>query len=201
MGSYRRCLCQQFDSETADDIAQLGDEALRLIGERNRSVPDPADLDALVDVKRHGGDRRVQVAGKDAGRDGVTAETDHEVEDGGPVAHPNVLLRRTGRENFFGEVERAVSALVECEPWQVFEIVGGGAFALGERIRARNEDVRGGEEQRFEGEPRLPEQLVDDVPVEVVPVENTKLAAECADIFDDVPGAGLTEGELVLRRI
>ena len=61
--------------------------------------------------------------------------------------------------------------------------------------------MRLGEEERVEREPGVPEQLVDDVPVEVVPVQDAELAAERADVLDDVPGAGLAQRELVLGRL
>ena len=61
--------------------------------------------------------------------------------------------------------------------------------------------MRLGEEERVEREPGVPEQFVDDVPVEVVPVEDAELAAERPDVLDDVPGASLPQRELVFGRL
>ena len=60
--------------------------------------------------------------------------------------------------------------------------------------------MRRGDEERVEGESGIPEQLVDHAAVEVVAVEDADLAAERPDILDDVPGAGLSQRELVLGR-
>src|SRR5699024_814774 len=60
-------LRQWLDAEARDHLAHLGDEPLRLTGQRRGGMPDPADLDALVHLERHGHDGRVQVVGDDAG--------------------------------------------------------------------------------------------------------------------------------------
>src|SRR5699024_9390232 len=95
---------------------------------------------------------------------------------------------------------RVVRPLVEGEPRRVGEIGEGDAISRGEWVLPGDEDVRLSEEERAEREPGVPEQLVDDVPVEVVPVEDAKLAAERPDILDDVPRASLPQRELVLGR-
>ena len=134
------------------------------------------------------------------GRDRVALEPDHEVEDRSAVGDADLLLARQGGEDLLGEVEGVVRPLVEGEPWRVGEIGEGDAIPSGQGVALGDEDVRLGDEERVEREPGVPEQLVDDVPVEVVPVEDAELAAQRADVLDDVPGAGLAQRELVLGR-
>ena len=61
--------------------------------------------------------------------------------------------------------------------------------------------MRSGEKKRCERESGFPEQLVNDLPVEIVPIEDAYLAAERPDILNDVPGAGLTELEFVFGHL
>lgn len=56
-------------------------------------------------------------------------------------------------------------------------------------------------EKRVKDKPGISQQFVDDLLVEVVPIENAELAAERANIFDDVPSASLSKRELILGRI
>lgn len=53
-------------AELGDNGPQFLEVALRLIGERNRCVADPADLDAFVNVQRDGDDLRVELPADDA---------------------------------------------------------------------------------------------------------------------------------------
>src|SRR5690606_18060123 len=114
-------LRQRLDPEARDHLAHLGDEPLRLTGQRRGGVPDPADLDALVHLERHGHDGRVQVVGDDPGGDRVAVQPDHQVEDRGPIADPDVLRGRARGEDLLGEVEGVVGPLVEGEPGQALE--------------------------------------------------------------------------------
>ncbi|MEG8035195.1 hypothetical protein QP157_07670 [Sphingomonas sp. LR61] len=60
--------------------------------------------------------------------------------------------------------------------------------------------MRLGDEQWCEDDPGVPQQLAEHLLVEVVAVEDPHLAAQRADVLDDVPRARLTERELVLVR-
>lgn len=62
-------LVEQRHAGRRDDGAQFVEVPLRLIGERDRRVADPADLDSLVDVESNRDDRRIQVVADDARRD------------------------------------------------------------------------------------------------------------------------------------
>src|SRR5699024_6762433 len=114
---------EQFDSVVCDDGPHLGEVALRLTGERDPGMADPADLDALVHLEWDGDDLRVEVVTDDAGRDRVPVESDHEIEDGRTVGDPDLPLARQGGEDLLGEVERVVGALIKSEPRQVGQIV------------------------------------------------------------------------------
>ncbi|MCF2570982.1 hypothetical protein HX613_02285 [Brevibacterium sp. UCMA 11754] len=65
-------------------------------------------------------------------------------------------------------------------------------------VLPEDEDVRDCNEKRVKDKSGVPQQFVDDLLVEVVPVKNAELTAERANIFDDVPGASLTQRELIL---
>src|SRR5690606_6021344 len=112
---------------------------------------------------------------------------------GRTVRNPDLLLARQGGENLLGEGERVVRPLVESEPRQGGEIVKGDAVAGGKRVRTRDEDVRRGEEERVERKPGVSQQFVDNLPVEIVAVEDAELTAERANVFDDVPGTRLSQ--------
>ena len=59
-GEYGRSkLAEQRYAELSDDGPQFSEVALRLLGERDRRMADPADLDAFVNVERDGDDLRV----------------------------------------------------------------------------------------------------------------------------------------------
>ncbi len=154
---------QDFDSEAGDDRAHFGQVAPGLFGERYRRVVDPADLDPFLDLQRDRNDGRVQLVADDARGDGVPAQADHQVEDGGAVRDLDLALAGARGEHFLGEVERVVRTLVEGQPRQVFEVLERDLRPGGQRVAARNEDVRIGEEQRVEHEPGLAQQLVDDL--------------------------------------
>lgn len=53
-------------AEFRDDGPQLLEVALRLVGERNRGVADPANLDTFVNVQRDGDYLRVELPTDDA---------------------------------------------------------------------------------------------------------------------------------------
>src|SRR5699024_8315154 len=161
---------------------------MRLRGERDPGMADPADLDALVHVERDGDDLRVEIVTDDTGRDRVSVETDHEVEDGRTVGDPDLSLAGQGGEDLLSEVERVVRALIEGEPRQVRQILEGDAIPGGQRVVPGDENVRDRLEERLEDQPGIPQEFVDDLAVEVVPEEHPHLTAERPDVLDDVPG-------------
>src|SRR5699024_4760840 len=81
------------------------------------------------------------------------------------------------------------------------QIVERDALSGGKWVLAGDEDVRDRREERAEDESRIPQEFVDDLAVEVVPVEDAHLTAERPDILDDVPRPGFAERELVLLRV
>src|SRR5699024_10876141 len=133
---------EQFDSVVCDDGPHLGEVALRLTGERDPGMADPADLDALVHLERDGDDLRVAVVTDDAGRDRVPVESAHGSEAGRTVGDPDLPLARPPGEYLLGELDRVVAALIKSAPRPAGQIVERDALPGGQWVLAGDEDAR-----------------------------------------------------------
>ena len=102
-----------------------------------------------------------------------------------------------GGQNFLGEVEGAVAALLKGQAGIVRQLCKGDGFAPGQRVPAPERHGSPAAAQGVKNEVILVEQLGQYGTVEVAEVEDAHLAFEGGHVADDLLRAGFADSELV----
>lgn len=84
------------------------------LGQGRVFMADPSDVDRLVAGERNRNNLvPVQVGAQHPGRNGITVQTNQQIEQGRTVIDPDAFFVRQRAEDFLREVERIVFPLLE----------------------------------------------------------------------------------------
>ena len=114
----------------------------------------------------------------------------------GPVSYTHLDVYKR-QQDFFGEVEGVVGALLEGEAGVLAKVFQGDQVAVGKGMAFPHVDIDAAFQNWVEFQIELVEKFFKDFVVKVVQVKDADLAFEVFYVGDDVVGAGFVDGEFV----
>ena len=157
-----------------------------------------ADLHGIIYQQRHGTDvRTVECFADDAAANGITIQTDQQIEQCCAVTHQNVLFAVQSAQNLLRKIERIVLPLLIGKARVELQIVQCQSLFLRQRAGCADEHVGLCGEERRENQIMFSDDFAQNGFIVVVQIEHAHLTAQLRNILNDLVGLRLSDTEIV----